>query len=165
MVLTRPQPQGPGGWQEIKLAPLFNADDVLAIKSRTTIGHSDYVAYLGDHPVFTERVAAGIGAKRRLIALGDGARWIWEFWSEHYPDAVQILDLYHVLEKVGIWARLLWGDTPRCADWLALQQTYLDTDAVGEVIEAVKSERCLGEAHKQQQALLRYLTNTQSRMQ
>ena len=46
-----------------------------------------------------------------LIAIGDGAHWIREFWSEHYPQAVQILDLYHVVERLGVWARLLWGDS------------------------------------------------------
>jgi len=165
MVLTRDQPGHPGGWKEIKLARLFKAQDVLTIKKRITIRQSDYVAHLGDHHRFTAQVAARIGSKRRLIALGDGVRWIWDFWSQHYPDAVQILDLYHVLEKLGVWARLVWGDTPLCQEWLALQQSYLQSDRVSEVLEQVRGERCLGEARKQQQALLTYLTNNQSRMQ
>ena len=165
MVLTRPHQGQPGGWKEIKLARLFKADDVVAIKERTTIRHSDYVAHLGDHDHFTQQVAARIGAKRNLIALGDGARWIWEFWGEHYPWAVQILDLYHVLEKLGVWARLLWSDSQHFQDWMALQQSRLEQDGVAEVIEAVQQERCLGESHKQQQSLLGYLTNNQCRMQ
>lgn len=165
MVLTRAQQQQPGGWKEIKLARLFKAQDVVAIKQRTTILTSDYVAHLGDHDRFTQQVGARIGAKRNLIAIGDGARWIWEFWSEHYPQAVQILDLYHVVEKLGVWARLLWGDSQACRAWLALQQSRLEADCVGQVIEAVQEERCLGESHKQQQVLLTYLVNNQSRMQ
>lgn len=165
MVLTRAQEQQPGGWKELKLARLFKADDMVAIKERTTIRQSDYVAHLGDHAHFTQQVAARIGAKRKLIAIGDGARWIWEFWAEQYPQAVQILDLYHVLEKLGIWAGLLWGDSPGRLDWMALQQSRLETNGVGQVIEAVAQECCLGESHKQQQALLTYLTNNESRMQ
>ena len=155
----------PGGWKEIKLARLFKAHDVVAIKERTTIRHSDYVAHPGNHVRFTQPVAARIGAKRNLIALGDGARWIWEFWSEYYPQAVQILDLYHVLEKLGVWARLLWGDGENCRDWMRLQQSRLEAGGVAEVMEAVQQERCVGEGHKEQQALLTYLTNNQSRMQ
>lgn len=165
MVLTRTEGQTNGGWKEIKLARLFNAADVLISEKRSFIRASDYVAYLGDHEQFTQRVAARIGSKRNLIALGDGARWIWEFWSEHYPQAVQILDVYHVLEKLGLWARLLWGDSAVCRDWMALQQSRLEADGVLEVIEAVGAERCLGEANKQQGALLTYLTNNASRMQ
>ena len=170
MVLTRQQDEQPGGWKEIKLARLFKASDVVAIKERTTIRRSDYVAHLGGHVHFTQQVAARIGAKRKLIALGDGARWIWEFWSEHYPQAVQILDFYHVLEKLGrsagaVWARLLWGDSAGCRDWMALQQSRLETNGVAEVIEALQEERCLGECHKQQQTLLTYITNNQARMQ
>ena len=100
MVLTRAQDQQPGGWKEIKLARLFKAEDVFAIKQRTLIRHSDYVAHLGGHEHFTQQVAARIGTKHNLIALGDGARWIWDFWSEHYPSAVQILDLYHVVPEL-----------------------------------------------------------------
>lgn len=165
MVLTRPQQQQPGGWKEIKLARLFKASDVLTTEKRTFIRASDYVAHLGDHKVFLQEVASRIGSKRNLIAMGDGARWIWEFWSEHYPEAVQILDLYHVLEKLGGWARLLWGDSAPCGEWMQLQQSRLETDQVSEVIEAVGQERCLGESQKQQQALLGYLTNNQCRMQ
>ena len=165
MVLTREEVGQAGGWKELKLARLFRADDLVAIKERTTIRQSDYVAHLGEHTQFTQQVAARIGAKRNLIALGDGARWIWEFWSQHYPSAVQILDLYHVLEKLGGWARLMWGDSERCSDWMALQQSRLESDGVAEVIEALQQERCLGESHKQQQSLLSYLINNQCRMQ
>jgi len=165
MVLTRQQDEQPGGWKEIKLARLFKADDVVRIKERTTIRHSDYVAHLGDHGHFTQQVAARIGAKRNLIAMGDGARWIWEFWSDYYPNAVQILDLYHVLEKLGIWGRLLWGATPACADWMRLQQSRLEANEVADVMEAVRGERCLGESRKQQHALLSYLLHNESRMQ
>ena len=96
MGLTRQQQQQSGGWKEIKLARLFKAEDVLTIKQRTLmlIRHSDYVAHLGGHERFTQQVAARIGTKHNLIALGDGAQRIGEFWSEHYPSAVQILDLY-----------------------------------------------------------------------
>ncbi len=165
MVLTRPEQQQPGGWKELKLARLFKAQDVLTIKQRTTIRQSDYVAHLGEHTLFTQQVAARIGPKRNLIAIGDGARWIWDFFGEHYPQAVQILDLYHVLEKLGMWARLLWGQGEVCRDWMELQQSRLQTDAVAEVLEAVQAERCLGESYKQQQSLVSYLTNNQCRMQ
>jgi hypothetical protein len=165
MVLTRQQAHSEAGWKEIKLARIFKADDVLAIKQRTTIRHSDYIAHLGDHQQFTQRVSARIGAKRKVIGLGDGARWIWDYFLDHYPDAVQILDIYHVLEKLGGWARLVWGDTPACCQWLSQQQAYLESDQVKEVIEAVKAERCLGESARQQRILLTYFTNNESRMQ
>ena len=53
---------------------------MLTIKERTLIRQSEYVAYLGEHKPFTEQVATRIGAKRQLIGLGDGARWIWDFF-------------------------------------------------------------------------------------
>jgi hypothetical protein len=164
-VLTREESTEPGGGKEIKLARLFKAEDVMTIKARTLIRQREYVAYLGDHKPFTERVATRIGGKRRVIGLGDGARWIWDFFSLHYPSAVQILDLYDVLEKLGCWARLLWGHSPRCQDWMNCQHERLESDGVLEVLAAVRGERCLGDSKRQQTALLTYLENNQSRMQ
>lgn len=33
--------------------------------------------------------------------LGDGAEWIWNLASDHLPQAVGVLDIYHLLEQVG----------------------------------------------------------------
>ena len=30
--------------------------------------------------------------------LSDGAKWIWRIASERFPDAIQIIDLYHARE-------------------------------------------------------------------
>jgi hypothetical protein len=44
------------------------------------------------------------------VAIGDGARWIGEYWNTFHPQATQILDYYHVVEKIGQWASLLFTD-------------------------------------------------------
>jgi hypothetical protein len=35
-----------------------------------------------------------------VVVVGDGAPWIWHLAVEHFPGAVQILDLYHAKEHV-----------------------------------------------------------------
>ena len=40
------------------------------------------------------------------MVLGDGAEWIWNQASLHFPDAIQIVDLYHAREH-------LWNNKER----------------------------------------------------
>jgi hypothetical protein len=94
------------GWREVKLARLFASDDILEAKKRTTIRHSDYVLHLGDHRAFTTKLTNRLGGRKSLIALSDGARWIWDYWDTYHPQAIQILDYFHVVEKLGEWAKV-----------------------------------------------------------
>ena len=68
---------------------------------RGWIEHSFYEAYLGKVHKFTDRMDRYLGCYRnidkRLIFIGDGARWIWKWAGQHYPLATQILDWYHAL--------------------------------------------------------------------
>ncbi len=42
----------------------------------------------------------GAGHVRQLTILGDGAHWIWNQASQHFPEATQIVDLYHAREHL-----------------------------------------------------------------
>jgi hypothetical protein len=89
------------GWKELKLGRLFAASDAYDIKPREVIHLSQYVAHLGGHQNFLEKFDKLIDSKSNLVAIGDGARWIWDYWTSFYPEARQILDYFHVIEKVG----------------------------------------------------------------
>jgi len=41
--------------------------------------------------------------------VGDGAPWIWNLAAEHFPGAVQIVDLYHAKEHVWDVAHAVFG--------------------------------------------------------
>jgi hypothetical protein len=71
---------------------------------------------------------------RQLAVLGDGAAWIWNLAGQHFPEATQIVDLYHAREHLHELAKLLefmLGDHKQ--DWLAARLAELDagdTDAI-----------------------------------
>ena len=48
---------------------------------------------------------------QRLVVLGDGAVWIWNQAQELFPQAVQILDRFHVKERLSELAKSLYGET------------------------------------------------------
>ena len=49
------------------------------------------------------------------MILGDGAAWIWKLVAEHFPEAVQIVDLYHAQEHVWQVARAVFGPQTEAA--------------------------------------------------
>ena len=52
---------------------------------------------------------SGLEQAKQIVVLGDGAPWIWKLASEHFPGAVQIVDLYHAQEHVWQVARAVYG--------------------------------------------------------
>ena len=49
----------------------------------------------------------GAGHVRQLTILGDGAHWIWNLASQHFPEATQIVDLFHAREHLHDLGKLL----------------------------------------------------------
>ena len=44
---------------------------------------------------------AGVTRLSRLVAIADGAEWIWKRIKQYFPHAIQILDWYHATEHLG----------------------------------------------------------------
>ena len=49
----------------------------------------------------------GAGHVRQLTILGDGAVWIWNLATPHFPEATQIVDLFHAREHLHDLGKLL----------------------------------------------------------
>lgn len=63
----------------------------------------------------------GISQAKEIVVLGDGAPWIWKLADEHFPGAVQIVDLYHAQEHVWQVARAVYGPQTEAASVWAKQ--------------------------------------------
>jgi hypothetical protein len=63
-------------------------------------------------------VQYGLQRRQQLVVLGDGAAWIWRLVAEHFPTAVQIVDMWHAREHVWKVARAVFGPgTPEASNW------------------------------------------------
>ena len=51
----------------------------------------------------------GLEQAQQVVVLGDGAPWIWNLVTEHFPEAVQIVDLYHAKEHAWDVAHAVFG--------------------------------------------------------
>jgi hypothetical protein len=159
MVFIRQQ-----GWKEIKLGRIFPESACYQEKKRGCIAQSTYVAHLGEHQAFLEKFDSQVAHKKQLVAIGDGARWIWEYWNTYYPEAIQILDYFHLMEKIGLWAVLVFKEESQRKDWLALCEKLLLNNEAAEVELMIKSIDCQADRKKKQDQLLTYLQNNKDRI-
>lgn len=152
------------GWKELKLGRVFAASDAYEVKKRGLIQQSQYVAHLGGHQDFLEKFDTLIHSKSNLVAISDGARWIWDYWHTFRPEAIQILDYFHAIEKIAEWLVLVLKEEKQKKDWLEYSETLLLNDEVAELILAIQEIDCQGDKLTKQKQLVTYLSNNQSRM-
>ena len=110
--------------------------------------------------------------ERQLVFVADGALWIWDRVSFNFPDAIQVLDIYHAAQHVGSAARACWGPHSDTAiHWVSnAMPLLLREEGVTRVIkdllkvmrsEAMRSEVLdIEELHKE----FRYLWRNRHRM-
>ncbi len=85
--------------------------------------------------IYAEAVRRGVQRAALVSVLGDGAPWIWGIAAEHFPGAIQIVDLYHAREHLGDLGKLLYG--PGSAEskaWAAARRQALDAGDVERVV-------------------------------
>lgn len=83
-----------------------------------------------------------IRAEKKVV-IGDGAEWIWNLAQQHFPAAVQIVDLYHARQHLWDLARLLYpNDRKRQNAWIGLhQKRWLDKGKIGRLVASLRSIR------------------------
>jgi hypothetical protein len=133
-------------------------------------GSSSYLATLASAPQFGILMAAearrrGAGHIRQLTVLGDGAAWIWNLAAQHFPEATQIVDLYHAREHVhdlaNLAGRLLAGHRD---DWLAERLAELDAGDIPALLNAGRALRFTGSLARERDKALHYFAANAHRM-
>ncbi|MDQ3844950.1 MAG: transposase, partial [Bacteroidota bacterium] len=161
MVLTRK------GWKETKVGRLFKASSNVPIQAhRKEIMQSLYVCHIGGHKTFLEKLEAYSEPYPHKVFIADGARWIWNWVQDCYPEAVQILDVYHVLEKLGVYAMLQYGEENQRKQWIEEQKGRLLKGKAAELISELKDVKPAGQqARKAKKEVVRYYESNLGRMQ
>jgi len=92
--------------------------------------------------IFTEAIRRGSRRAEQIIALGDGAVWIWNIADEHFPGAIQIVDLYHARQHISDLAKVLYGPgTPRAKAWTESRISELDAGEIETLIGSLNRLR------------------------
>jgi hypothetical protein len=162
MVFTREE-----GWKEMKVGRLFNQSACIPIQEhRNQVMQSLYVCHFGDHKGFMNKWESYCESYKNKICIADGAKWIWNWVEDCYPQAVQILDYFHAVEKLGSYATLQYTDSVERNKWMELQQQRLRNNEANNIIEELqRSTSNNKEADKARTDVIRYYENNLGRMQ
>ena len=91
--------------------------------------------------LYREAVQRGWGRTQKKVVMGDGAEWIWNLAAEHFPGAIQIVDLYHARQHLWELARRLYpNDLGKQKAWIKVhQKRLLDKGKIERLVAELRS--------------------------
>lgn len=151
-------------WREAKVGEVYQRGKQGGVEQ---IG---YYATLADSKRFGRRMrtlaqAAGWDFARERALLGDGAEWLWQEGAKHFPQATEIVDLFHVLEYLWALARARFPTGRAAQRWVDRQRRRLLKNKGQAVIRVVAAwEPPDAEARELQRTTVQYLRGQAHRM-
>ena len=110
------QEDGTARTREAKLGCIFtqtgvdeDGNPVRESNSTTYFGAIESAAEFGKR-LFGEATHRGVSFADKVVIIGDGAKWIWNLAAEHFPRAIEIIDLYHAKEHVYNLIKIVVAD-------------------------------------------------------
>lgn len=91
--------------------------------------------------LYSEAWNRGWSRAATKVVIGDGAEWIWTLADQHFPGAIQIVDLYHAREHLWELARKLWpNDSAAQKAWMKThQKCWLDKGKIEKLVASLRS--------------------------
>ena len=91
--------------------------------------------------LYLEAWKRGWSRAKQKVVLGDGAEWIWNIAHQHFPGAIQIVDLYHARQHLWELARKLHpNDEVNQKAWMKVhQRRLLDKGKIEKLVFALRS--------------------------
>lgn len=133
--------------------------------STTYVGAIETAAEFGWR-IYGEAERRGLRRAAQVIVIADGALWVWGLAAEHFPGAIEIVDLYHAREHLADLSKLVYGvASQKARQWTTARLAQLDE---GQIESLLLSLRRLRPAALQTQEALRqtisYFDNNRERM-
>jgi hypothetical protein len=111
----------------------------------------------------------GLEQAQQVVVIGDGAPWIWNLAAEHFPGAVEIVDLYHAKEHVWEVAHAVFGcGTAGGTAWATQACSLLEEGQIEVLISAIAALPPIppepGQARSCPERAVDYFTTNAARM-
>ncbi len=137
----------PAHTREVKLGCVFTQtrwdQEGFAIRdpaSTTYTGAIEAAEEFGKR-VYLEAWKRGWSRAQKKVVMGDGAEWIWNLADQHFPGAVQIVDVYHARQHLWELVRKLHpNDDMKQKAWIKLhQRRLLDKGKIEKLVGSLRS--------------------------
>jgi hypothetical protein len=163
------------GWHEVKIGTVFSfheeelKKEKAQEKKRETVVRMKDISYRAGlwnseeigQALWAETSKGGLEAEDIEAVVADGSIWIWNQAQTNYGWAIQIVDWYHVGERVWLVGNTVYGEgKEKTKGWVEEQLDLLWEGESGEVIENVEELKVRGkEKRKVVHQALTYLRN------
>ncbi len=89
--------------------------------------------------LYTEAWRRGWSRAQKKALIGDGAIWIWNLADQHFPSAIQIVDIYHARQHLWeLSAKLFANDEKTRKRWLARCLNRLDRGKIEALVKILR---------------------------
>jgi hypothetical protein len=108
--------------------------------STTYVGAIETAAEFGRR-LYVEAWKRGGSRAKKKVVIGDGAEWIWNLAADHFPGAIQIVDLYHARQHLWELVRKLYPNNDgNQKAWMKLhQKRLLDKGKIEKLVASIRS--------------------------
>ena len=157
--------------REVKLGVFFTQDKLdkdgypVRDQASTSIIATFEPAATFGNLVRAEGIRRGADHVRQLTILGDGAAWIWGIATAKFPEATQIVDLYHAREHLHSLTRSLdFMLLDHKEEWLAARLEDLDYGDIDGICQAARVYPLTGTKKDELDTALGYFEHNAPRM-
>lgn len=161
-LVNRPgkQEDGSAKTREVKLCTVFTAESRNehghAVRDKGSVSYSAAIETAACQETdenlseFAQRVQRetnrrGFIEAKRQVVVGDGAHWIWNIADELFPEAIQILDIFHAKQHLSeVASAIFTGQETLASSWGHLRRHQLDTGEIDDILAelAVHASEC-----------------------
>jgi hypothetical protein len=101
-----------------------------------------------------------------IVCIADGARDLWRYFRRKYPEAIHVVDFFHVCEHLSKLSELLFRDPSEAKAWYKKCRMILKEDPKGaaKLIRAARYRRSMTRKNPDIDAEIRYLQYNRTRM-
>jgi hypothetical protein len=91
--------------------------------------------------LYLEGCKRGWNRAEKKVVIGDGAEWIWNIADQHFPGAIQIVDLYHARQHLWELARKLFPNQQAEQErWMVVHKdALLDEGKIEDLVASLRS--------------------------
>lgn len=146
-VNTRIEDENGSTWRENKLVMAFTSKDMIKRPDGNhIITKKEYGAYIGSVEEFKKymlnvALKAGYCKVKNVVIISDGATWIRKACKEIFPDAIQILDKFHLEENLFSYARYKYGEDEKTyTKWVKTLMKYIEKGNKEKALKILEKE-------------------------
>lgn len=149
-VNTRIEDENGSTWRENKTVIVFTDKDMVRRNDGgNIIIKKEYAAFIGSAEdfrgyVLNAAVNAGYGKIKKVVIIADGAAWIRNMAKELFPEATQILDLFHLKENIYTYAKYKFSQNEKeYVPWAEDVIAKLESGKADEALKQLPEEEKL----------------------